>query len=273
MVVVAIIALLIGILLPALGRARACVRGVRDAASARSLTIAWTMYADDNAGRVIVGFPNAAMAAAMPAVTGRGEQEITGLTKQRYVWRLAPYFEKNLDAFFTDPDVLDAVVGGDDYAASLYPSFGINGFYVGGSANRGFDAFADRNKRLFGEFWSSSVSAMQRPSDLIVFAAARAKSDEQNFPSLGGAVVQGFHEVRPPRELEPQGFRWQGSYDDNAAEPGVNSGQVAIRHNGKAAAGMADGHAEQLSWEELLDMRRWSDRADRADWSVPVVTQ
>ena len=270
LVVIAIVAILISILLPALGRARACVRGVRDAATARSLVLAWTMYADDNAGRVLVGFPNAQIAAQMGPVTGRGAEPLGGLASQRYVWRLSPYFEKNLEAFYTDRDVLDAVLAGDDYAASLYPSFGINGFFVGGSANRGFDAFSDRNRSLFGDFWVSRLHQANRPSDVLVFAASRAKSDETYFPGLGGAVVQGFHEVRPPREIEGQGPKWASLFDANAGDPGVNSGHVSVRHNARAAAAMIDGHAEQFEWDELTDMRHWADQADDAGWAVPV---
>jgi hypothetical protein len=30
-----------------------------------------------------------------------------------------------------------------------------------------------------------------------------------------------------------------------------------------------DGHAEQLVWDDLRDMRRWSPQADSPEWMLP----
>lgn len=52
LVVIAIIVVLAGILLPALSRARENAQRVRCMANARSLTLAWLMYASDNKGHI-----------------------------------------------------------------------------------------------------------------------------------------------------------------------------------------------------------------------------
>src|SRR5579863_6763892 len=52
LVVIGIIAILVGILLPALNRARENALRIRCMANVRSLTLAWLMYAGDNKGRL-----------------------------------------------------------------------------------------------------------------------------------------------------------------------------------------------------------------------------
>ena len=52
LVVIGIIALIVSMLLPALGRARDQARQVRCLSNMRQLTIAWTMYANDSKGRI-----------------------------------------------------------------------------------------------------------------------------------------------------------------------------------------------------------------------------
>ena len=52
LVVIGIIALLVSMLLPALGRARDQARQVRCLSNMRQLVIAWTMYANDSKGRI-----------------------------------------------------------------------------------------------------------------------------------------------------------------------------------------------------------------------------
>ncbi|MBY0389140.1 MAG: hypothetical protein K2X56_13795, partial [Mycobacterium pseudokansasii] len=52
------------------------------------------------------------------------------------------------------------------------------------------------------------------------------------------------------------------------APPGA-FGNVHPRWGGKANVGCFDGHAEALSPEELTDMRRWANQADRATSTPP----
>ena len=51
LVVIAIIGILAGLLLPALGRAKLKAQGVYCMNNTKQMTLAWILYADDNAGR------------------------------------------------------------------------------------------------------------------------------------------------------------------------------------------------------------------------------
>ncbi len=285
LVVIAIVALLIAILLPALGRARACVRGVSDASAARQLMISYTMYADDRQGELLAGYPSDDMILAdyarghtvtdaagetLPADSA-GDREII----KRYPWRLLPYLDHNLEGLYKDKRAAEQILEGGlsdpgtKYTVSLYPSFGINGFFVGGS-DRGTGILSNPTyERLFGKFWVDREQQVRRPSNLMVFAASRS-IDTGNVLGEGPDMpVNGFFEVRPPVEFEVQGRKWDEAYEDRTDAPGNNSGHVAIRHAGKGAIGAFDGHAEQLSWDEFNDMRWWSNAATDAEWGVP----
>ncbi|GJM19639.1 MAG: hypothetical protein DHS20C14_18520 [Phycisphaeraceae bacterium] len=282
--VVAIIALLIGILLPVLGRARACVRGVRDASASRQLMIAYTMHADDHSGALLTGYPSDEMliadyergqevydqAGEVLPIESAGQREIV----KRYPWRIASYLDHNFEALYKDPRAADVILGdgpGEQarYAISLYPSFGINGFFVGGS-DRGSGVLSNPSyERLFGRFWVSRQHEVRRPSELIVFAASRSIDSGNVLGDGRDLPVEGFFEVRPPVEFEIKGREWDEQYDAHAPAPGNNSGHVSLRHAQRGAVGAFDGHAEQLEWDEFTDMRWWANDARSAGWGVP----
>ncbi|MEO1583824.1 MAG: prepilin-type N-terminal cleavage/methylation domain-containing protein [Planctomycetota bacterium] len=78
LVVISIIGLLIGILLPALGRARATATGVVCLSNMRQLAIAQVMYADDNDGTLV----NAGI-----------DHGSVGKPARSWIRQLAPYFD------------------------------------------------------------------------------------------------------------------------------------------------------------------------------------
>jgi len=137
---------------------------------------------------------------------------------------------------------------------------GMNIQFVGGaSPNLGF-AFDSRFLDLFGKYYITRIDEPSRPSNLIVFLSARA--DRQVLGELG--APRGYFRVRAPTDGTP----WADRYDPDTQFPGNNSGFVDLRYFNKAVVALFDGHAQALGWDDLHDMRRWSDRADSPDWTL-----
>jgi len=146
------------------------------------------------------------------------------------------------------------------YVISLFPTLGMNTAFIGGSAHH--LAFTTPPVTMYGKFYVSRIDEPQRTDRLIVFCGARAEQ-QPALPTLG--MPQGYFRVEAPYFIMRN---WQATYDPNAAFPGNNSGFVACRYGDKAVTGLFDGHAAMSSWEDLQDMRRWSDRATSPTWRL-----
>jgi len=264
LVVIAIIAVLIGILLPALGGAKDAARATREQAAAQQVMIAFTSYANDHSGAVLTGYPKWSWVAG--EVLDEQGQPLGRPVAQRYPWRLAPYMDYDFRGLYKDDDLLRELRDRGtlySYYISLFPTFGINADFVGGSDLDGF-CFNPTVIDRFGRFYVRRLSDVWRPSDLMAFASARASSTTlPGFPN-----PEGHYWVKAPRLLEAQGERWHERYDPNAQSPGSNSGYIALRHGGKGVFAMTDGHAQMVDWNEARDMRYWANGATERDWGL-----
>lgn len=282
LVVIAIIALLIGILLPALGKAQLTARAVREQSGMRQTMLAYTMYSHDNRDKLLTGFPNNSIWQRM---VDRNDEprdlngERLGQTiGSRYPWRLLSYFDNSFEGLYQDPrvvELLSEALNADSgsatdhalrYVISLHPSFGLNSYFVGGGAPGDPIPFSATGRRVFGKFHISKMYAARRSSNLMVFSSARDIASQAFLSGYG--TVEGSFIVKPPYLYSTAGRQWQDVYDEHAEQPERNSGRVSLRYAGKGIAGMLDGHAEQWGWEEFNDMRHWADAATSKDWMI-----
>ncbi len=267
LVAVGVIALLVGLLAPAIGASRASADRVRDLAVARQLMVGYTSHAVDHAEMVLYGFLRNDPATGGP-ITARDHsgRTLRGLSAQRYPWRLLPWLDGRPDVLYRDlHDFEEAMrLAPDDFAYqfSVAPSFGLNQGFVGGSSDADGTPSVEHpaTAALYGSSWYvRRLSDPARPSSLMVFATSYGQAAR-----YGRLRLPGHYRITPPsvgRRL------WQDRPAD-ADTPSGLVGNVDLRHAGKAVGAMFDGHAAALGWDELQDMRRWAPTADRPDWTL-----
>ena len=242
LVVVSIIAVLLTMLLPSLQAAKQQAQGVLCVAHLRAMSMVYTLYADDNEGRLVWSLPDnkahtnpwVMMPMAQDGTTlcwgsisadGAGGDMPTLEDRLRGIREgvLFAYTDNNTDIYHcpSDKRMYEGTHYGNSLTHRLYRSysiqFGLNGGY------------AQAPTRLSG---------IKRPEDTYVFVEE---------PGTGGCFNcnSGFI-------LSPTGL------------PGSWWSVVSNWHNGSGTLGYADGHAERRVWEDertrsLMHLEGWWD--------------
>lgn len=252
--VIAIIAILAGLLVPALAKAKYKAAQASEVSSARQLMIAWHLYGGDNSDWVLPGYRHGLEARDL---AGR---QVPHPINARYPWRIAPYLGKNFGVMYANENrrlleqfqrMEDPMIG--IYAASVFPSLGINSVFVGGDDIELPPTPAAMSR--FGPFCVLKQTEVNRPSELQVFVSARGPFE--------GRIVNGYYSVKPPFLAAR---RW--AIEWNPADGPEAWGNVHPRFGNRAIAAFVDGHAESRNRSQLQDMRYWANPADNPEWAL-----
>lgn len=226
---VGIIAMLIGLLMAALGRAREAGRGASCAAWLHQAAIATTCYLEDNDGSFWPYYQD------VPGVGGgrrwwfgfeRGGPPMNSSQRNRPLDKSAGFLGQYLSASAADFICPSFPYSASNFFRKFAPAAGGYGYNT--AALGGFNLLdpSSRTSRKVQEF-------VGRTSDIFILA------DGIHFDRLSFSTT-------PPRSQpfnEPAYLQWQDpvGFSSNA---GVNGGYAHFRHNGRAAMLMLDGHAD-----------------------------
>ena len=267
LVVISIIAMLISILLPALGMARISAKQITEMAAGRQLAQVLTMYQDDYKGYFISGdFQPDSNTAVQgydgTVLTDSHANFFQRTARGRYAYRIGTYAGGIYKGMTHVGDTLQYVASDSPtdfelYIASLAPSFGLNSEYLSSME------FPHSGMQLeqIDPTWRDEVAyrtavEVPSPSSMIAFSSARTY-----IP--GDDEYLGYYYVRAP-----YGF---GNTDWSAAEfsrfgaDNADWGRVDPRFHDASVVGFIDGHAQAMKLDAMRDMRLWSKEAQLAN--------
>ncbi len=275
MVAVAITAILVAVLVPAFVHVRAQAGLAEELSRGRQLAAGYSSYASDNDFRLMPGVLANNNLDSYKVFDDNGD-EVTGESKQRWLWRLAPYLDFQVTEMIQDDGIIrrieTATPADRQYLLTLVPGMGMNTEFVGGNEDSGAQIDAGLENLLQKKLVVRRMSQARRPAELMTFASARSNSDTLT-DFIGGEYaneINGYFRVTPPYYASRA---WADSYPAELTDdPDAQSfqwGNIALRHNGRqAAAAFLDGHVDSIDEGRSQDMRIWADGADGPTWTI-----
>ncbi|MEM9064003.1 MAG: prepilin-type N-terminal cleavage/methylation domain-containing protein [Planctomycetota bacterium] len=283
LVSIAIIAILIGILLPALGSARSQAAKTKELAAVRNLVTAYTSYAIEHNDAFLPAYTKDEVEDLVDDLGQPfGSEGLSaGEVPARWVWRLVPYINRSVDGVFLAGrqsgllDVRSELGEWFYYLVSLYPSFGLNGYYVGGD-------YSTYSRSQYGNPFFDQYGPVRRlseaiaPGELLVFASARSRVDPDAFDlTLQDAgfhgSFDGYWRINPPVRENPYQTDIFSRSEFGTQSADSDFGYVDLRWGGKAIAATLDGAVSLRDEDDFRDLRFWANEArryDNPDWNA-----
>ncbi len=222
LVTIAIIAVLMGVLLPALGTARGQARRVKCASNLRQLGLALHLYAGDYRGRAMpLAYTLPPLIGDGPPVFWWGTNTAGGVDHTRgFVW---PYLRSDLrpDGVYECPDQPWGSYTPQGAARQLTSTYGYNGYFLSPPCTPGWNS---PGPTFIGHRPWRTLDTLHRPASLFAFADTAA--------DLGGNRPQNNALLDPPY------LRFGSGWIVNSTPT------TSFRHRERAVAAAADGHVE-----------------------------
>jgi type II secretory pathway pseudopilin PulG len=288
LVVVGVLALLIGLLLPALSGAQKKSQKLKELNALRQVGEAWFLYANASADRAVPGFLDTEVQRRWkvsfeyhnrelipPASTySGGDPNLAG----PWTWRLLPYLDYDyqtvmghFDDLYTEKLDLDGGAVNDDDAVdtanaiAYEPGFGYNAYYLGGW----WEMVGDQPRYRFNDATvagraktvvETSVARIERSTKVITFCSSTSLP-----PGTYRRIqrdVPGSHYVTPPWLRQDAMWSPPAQLDPMVLRVITQGGSPVGRYNQLVAVVHADNHTGLETPWSLLDMRFWLDAAD-----------
>ncbi len=285
LVVVGILALLLGMLLPALSGAQKRSHKHKELNAVRQVGLGWTLYANANNDKILPGYLDRQVQQRW-RVRYQYPNHLdipAGSIAGPWTWRLLPYLENDLltvhgyadeegyETVTLDPSATGATANAMQAFANpiaFEPAFGYNAYYVGGwwtmDSGLARPQFFDAQSEIEGtmkpvNLLSKSIGTIRRPTQLVTFCSSSslAPGVYRKFPK----TQLGSHLVVPSWLGDVEQWQWVGALQVHVAATAPIG-----RYNGLAATLYADGHTGANKPDELADMRKWIDRAKTRDF-------
>jgi prepilin-type N-terminal cleavage/methylation domain-containing protein/prepilin-type processing-associated H-X9-DG protein len=222
LVVMAVVAVLLSILAPALGRARRQVHRVTCAARCAQLGHAFHMYAGDHRGLAMpLGYTDPAIIGDGPPIYWWGTNSPTGVDHTKgFVW---PYLRSDLrdGGVYECPAQPWGTYVPQGAAKAVTSTYGYNGYYLCPPHTPGWSYIIRKRP------WQN-ISTLHCPAKLFVFADTLIDLAAHKLPQ-NNALLD------PP--LRFTGRQWVRNTHPT----------TAFRHDGRACVLLADGHVEALT--------------------------
>ena len=274
-IVIAIIAALLALALPALRGVHLRSKKTRELSNLRQVGMAWLLYAQDNNDSALPGFIEPQVQTIWDVsydfpniVPGRSllDEEIPKNIAAPWPWRLFAYVNNTTAILRQHIDENDAVTEDLYENADIFakePAFGYNGYYIGGywqmtsgSLPRPtfrFDSASDANGRRVNVV-ARSPSTIRNSEKILVFCSTTIR--EPGLYRRGPSDVPGYHFAEPPILAEEPLWKMPGqirggtssgelpqlgSGDSYSVEVLQRSAVPLGRYTGAAAVYFADG--------------------------------
>lgn len=289
LVVVGIIAVLLGLLLPALSGVKKRGRKTTELNNIKHLGHAWTLYGQNNNDAALPGFLDQAVQANPSPGVSRGwgvqydypDRSKIPIDANNYsgpwTWRLISYLDFNHEMLHShlnevDPDSL--TMKSEAQSIAYEPAFGYNGYYIGGHWSMIGSGPSYPMYKFYNHVDQVSkrplaiplgIGQIQRSSALVLFCASTHVTGGQPFYSASKlpADTSGSHLVTPP--IVGAQTQWQPLEQDpiTAFQALGNDVYAPLgRHTGTIAIVYVDGHVDNQGYEAMYDQRKWIDAAD-----------